>query len=248
MLENSYCCFNCGGDEVGGNCSFLYNCLASYYSNNSKFCNKISKSSDLLYCDYCFQCNSCFGCIGLRHKKYCILNKQYSKEEYENLVSKIIKHMEKTEEDGEFFPSKISPFGYNDSIAFYYFPLNKEEAIKNGFKWNNYKNPKTNIKSISANKLSDKIENINIENAIKCEECEKLFKIIPKEFQKYKKWEITLPHLCPDCRHFHRKKKINPRKLWDKKCDKCKINIKSTFSPERKEIIYCEKCYLNEFY
>jgi len=30
--------------------------------------------------------------------KYCILNKQYSKEEYEELVPKIIEHMQKTGE------------------------------------------------------------------------------------------------------------------------------------------------------
>ncbi|MEK9147582.1 MAG: zinc-ribbon domain containing protein [Patescibacteria group bacterium] len=34
-----------------------------------------------------------FGCISLRNKQYCILNKQYTKEEYEELVLKIIKHM-----------------------------------------------------------------------------------------------------------------------------------------------------------
>ena len=34
-----------------------------------------------------------FGCVGLRNKEYCILNKQYTKEEYEELVPKIIKQM-----------------------------------------------------------------------------------------------------------------------------------------------------------
>ena len=46
--------------------------------------------------EYCFQCHASshlFGCIGLRNKQYCILNKQYSKEEYETLVPKIISHM-----------------------------------------------------------------------------------------------------------------------------------------------------------
>ena len=35
----------------------------------------------------------CFGCVGFKHKQYCILNKQYTKEEYEKLVQKIIKQM-----------------------------------------------------------------------------------------------------------------------------------------------------------
>jgi hypothetical protein len=34
-----------------------------------------------------------FGCVGLKKAKYCILNKQYSKEEYEELVPRIIEQM-----------------------------------------------------------------------------------------------------------------------------------------------------------
>jgi hypothetical protein len=37
-----------------------------------------------------------FGCIGLRHEEYCILNKKYSKEEFESLRVKIIEYMGKT--------------------------------------------------------------------------------------------------------------------------------------------------------
>ncbi|MFZ1019861.1 MAG: hypothetical protein WAN61_02635, partial [Minisyncoccia bacterium] len=42
------------------------------------------------YVDLCKEVEYCFGCVGLRNKKYCILNKQYSKEEYEKLKNKII--------------------------------------------------------------------------------------------------------------------------------------------------------------
>jgi len=38
----------------------------------------------------------------------------------------------------------------------------------------------------------------------------------------------------------------NPRKLYDRKCDKCSIDIKTTYSPERPEIVYCEECYNKE--
>lgn len=50
-------------------------------------------SKEISYCDLCFNSSDLFGCIGLRNKQYCILNKQYTKEEYEDLVSKIIAHM-----------------------------------------------------------------------------------------------------------------------------------------------------------
>ena len=51
---------------------------------------------DMIYCDCCFDCASCFGCIGLRNKQYCILNKQYTKEEYEALVPQIIARIRET--------------------------------------------------------------------------------------------------------------------------------------------------------
>lgn len=39
-----------------------------------------------------------FGCANMRDKQYCILNKQYTHEEYEKLVPQII---EKMQADGE---------------------------------------------------------------------------------------------------------------------------------------------------
>jgi hypothetical protein len=77
------------------------------------------------YCTYCLSCfnsQNLFGCIGLKRKKYCILNKQYSKEDYERLMTQIIEHMSQTKEWGEFFPMNISPFAYEESLANDYFP------------------------------------------------------------------------------------------------------------------------------
>jgi len=54
------------------------------------------------------------------------LNKQYTKEEYEKLVPKIIEHMKKTSEWGEFFPASISPFGYEETAAMDYYPATKQ--------------------------------------------------------------------------------------------------------------------------
>ena len=83
----------------------------------------------MVYCISCFGSHDCFGCVGLRNKSYCILNTQYTKEEYEELVPRIIIHMMKNGEWGEFFPSSMSPFGYNETVATEYFPREKEEAL-----------------------------------------------------------------------------------------------------------------------
>ena len=57
-----------------------YNNLCCVYTNNCRYSS---------YLDSCEECEYCFGCVGMRKKKYCILNKQYTKEVYEILVEKI---------------------------------------------------------------------------------------------------------------------------------------------------------------
>jgi hypothetical protein len=246
LLNNSYDCFNVGLDAA-----FLYECVGVYRGNNLRFCDKCTVSNDLTYCDWCFQCSDCFGCGGLRHKKYCILNKQYTKEAYEEKVAEIIEHMKKAGEYGEFFPVQLSPFGYNDSLAMWDFPLKRSEALGKGFKWNDYESPALSLKSVLASELPEKIGDVGDEilsKAIACKMDGKLFKIIPQELEFYRKQNIPLPRLCPDCRHEKRKKQINPRKLMDRKCGKCGVDIKTTYSPDRPEKVYCEECFMKEVY
>lgn len=247
LLLNAYDCFNCGIDS-----SFAYECMVVYRSNNMKFCSICTGSHDLSYCLMNFFSENCFGCIGLKHKKYCILNKQYTKEEYLELLPKIIDHMKSTGEYGEFFPAKISATGYNNSMAMEYFPQTREESLTKGFTWNDYEKQKpVGIESLSANYLPPSIKDVpeNITaSVIKCEKDGQLFKIIPQELKFYKKNGIPVPHNCPDCRHYSRKEQINPRKLWTAKCDNCNTTIKTTYSPQSHQKIYCEKCYLEAIY
>jgi len=157
------------------------------------------------------------------------LNKQYSKEEYEKMVEKIVEHMQKTGEWGEFHPALHSPVAYNESIAFDYFPLTKEEALSKGFKWKD----KEKKDYLPATK-----------EILACEDCGKNYKIAEMESGFYEKIHTPIPKKCPDCRHISRLKLKNPRKLWDRECGNCKAKITTSYSPERPEIVYCEKCYL----
>ena len=36
---------------------------------------------------------------------------------------------------GEYFPSNISPFAYNETVANEYFPLNKDQVLRKGLNW-----------------------------------------------------------------------------------------------------------------
>jgi len=160
--------------------------------------------------------------------------------------------MQTTWEWWEFFPSSISPFWYNETVAQEYFPLSKQEAEEKWFNWSDYESPFPKVeKIIPADKLPENISDIpdDILNwAIECEITKKPFRIIAQELEFYRKHNLPIPKRHPDQRHLDRMKLRNPRKLFDRKCDKCEIDMKTTYSPDRPEIVYCEKCYDKEVY
>lgn len=190
-----------------------------------------------------------FGCVGLRNKKYCILNKQYTQEEYEKLAGRIIEHMRAGGEWGEYFPYKLSAFGYNESIAQEYFPLTKEEALKIGANWH-----ESEIETVYQGEnvtVPDDIRDVDddiCKKIMTCEISKKHFKIIPQELKFYRKMKLPIPTKCPDQRHLERVALHKPNKLHDRKCTKCNAAIKTIYAPDRPEKVYCESCYLKEVY
>jgi len=235
---------------------------------NSSFSTYIPNSFNITYSCSLSNCHDCFACVGLKNKSYCILNKQYTKEEYESLVPKIIKHMNdmpyldskgRVYKYGEFFPSELSPFSYNETIAQEYFPLTKEQALNQGCKWKDKEARNYNI-DIKTEDIPDDISKITDDitsKVIECfhkgtcnQQCTEAFKIIPEELQFYKRMNLPIPRLCPNCRHYERLSQRNPMKLWTRKCMKegCTITFETSYSPDRPEIIYCEKCYQKEVY
>jgi len=240
---------------------------SSVSGHNLFFDILVGSSLNVLYSIYCLQNNkNILGCISLRNKSYCILNKQYTKEEYEELVPKIIKHMnempfvdskERVYKYGEFFPSELSPFSYNETIAQEYFPLTKERALQQGYKWKEKEERNYSIDILSKD-LPDDIKDIDddiIGKVIGCEhhgecnhKCSEAFKLIPEELLFYKRMNLPLPRLCPNCRHYERLSQRNPMKLWHRKCmnEGCKNEFETSYAPDRPEIVYCESCYQKE--
>ena len=213
--------------------------------------------SNVQYCLFCQNSSNLFGCISLRNKQYCIFNKQYTKEEYEVLVPKIIEHMKSTKEYGEFFPMEMSPLAYNESFAFEHFPLTKEEVEKKGLIWRDVAEKQFKVTMVSVNvpnDIADVDENITKE-VISCghegkcaHECVGVFRITNQELQFYKKLNIPLPRICQNCRHYSRFAWRNPAKLWHRHCMKegCNNEFETSYAPDRPEIIYCEQCYNEE--
>jgi len=262
-LVNGKYAWNCWGSYIYDSYNtwntwdFAYENIANYRIYKTFFVSHSWGSKFLFYCEYCFSSENLFWCSWLRDKKYCILNKQYTKDEYEKLVPLLIEHMKTTWEWGEFFPSSISPFGYNETIANEYFPLEKKEAIKNWFKWMDKEYPvnipewmaRINAKDLPELKdLNSKLEKEILTTAIICEDSWKPYRIIKPELDFYKKHNIALPRKHQDIRQLERLKFRNPRKLFDRKCDKCDLDMKTTYESNRPESIFCQSCYEKEVY
>lgn len=187
------------------------------------------------YSDYCGSSSYLFGCIGLRNKQYCILNKQYTKEEYEELVPQIIKHMNdmpyvdqkgRTYKYGEFFPPELSPFAYNESSVQQYIPISKEKALQIGYRWKERERRDYKITK-RAEELPDDIVETNdaiTNEVVEClnkgepDGCTQAFRIVPEELTFYRRIGVPLPRLCPNCRHMARMRMRSPMKLWKRNC------------------------------
>lgn len=211
-------------------------CLASHYCNES------------YYCDMCNNSKNLFGCIALNRKEFCILNKQYSREEFAKMREKIIEHMKKEKTWGEFFPARLSPHAYNETVAQEYLPLTKEEAQSCGYNWKEA-NPKDYL-PVSV-QISDDIKDVPdsiIKEVLSCSSCKKNYRLIVQELKFYRDQKLPIPPICPECRHKRRNSIRNPRALFERACSKCDVTVRSTFSMDRKEKVYCEKCYLESVY
>lgn len=168
-----------------------------------------SECSNIYYSDLCPSWNkNLFWCVWLRWKEYCIFNKQYTQEEYETLVPKIIEHMKTTGERGEFFDPSLSPFGYNETVAQEYYPTSKKKALMKWFKRSNYEAPAPKSNNITKwSDLPDSIGEIDdsiLQTAIECEVTGKLFRIQSRELAFYRKHGIPVPRKHPDQRHLER--------------------------------------------
>jgi hypothetical protein len=243
-------CKDCADCNEIGYSELCYQVVEAFPDTyNSKFVFFTANTSDITYCDHCYNSNNLFGCVGMKRNSYCILNKQYTEGEYEDLMPKIVEHMRKTREWGEFFPINLSPFGYNETVANEAFPLDREQALKLGANWSDYEaGAQFHGEEVKVpNSIKDTDESI-LEKVLTCEVTGKLYKVIPQEFKFYKKIGLPIPKRSPEQRYMDRISFRNPRKLWDRKCAKCNKNIITSYAPERPEIVYCEDCYLKNVY
>lgn len=233
-------------------------------SVSTVFCHD---SSSVAYSHSCFDCNDLLGCVGLRKKRYCILNKQYTKIEYEKLQEQIISAMRKRGEWGEFFAVSNSPHAYNDTLAQEFRPLTKKRATKQGWRWNDDQGGKWKQETLKPKDVpittSGGARSITKE-ILACVDCGRNYRIEKREFDILRSLRMALPLRCQECRFRERLKLHNMPPLHHRQCmcdykvyendskhkhhetGRCPNKFETTYAPERKEIVYCEECYREE--
>ena len=215
-------CVYCAPDGV----RFSYNVVSIVGLERSMSLFNVWYGSDIYYSMECRHSYNIFGCAGLKNKEYCVLNKQYSRKEYEELVPRIIEHMRKTGEWGEHLAYELSPFAYNETVAQEYFPIVKEEAVLEGLLW----------------KDREEIVKVGGEDVYACAVTGRSFKVLPKEKEFYKRMKVPVPCKHPDQRHLDRLELRRGIKLFGKNCDRCGNKIQTNLSDVSFEI-YCDECY-----
>jgi hypothetical protein len=222
----------------------MYECIhvgpkgyGQFFSHLLWFC------SDSQYCVEMRNCKNCFGCVGLKKEEYCLFNKKYSKEEYEELSTKIIQHMKETGEYGEVFPISMSPTPYNHTMAQQFYPMTKKDVLAKGWKW---EDEKETIGEKAESEVPENIQNLPNDfpsKVFSCTMTKKKFRFTPQELDFYKKWGIPLPTISPVRRIENLWKKLGDRKLHDRTCSECSVSMQSCFPSESPERVLCAKCY-----
>ncbi len=253
-----------------------YESMATSFGMQNSKCSFLcdNTTSDITYCVLSKGLSNCFGCIGLKKKSYSILNKQYSQEEYEILVPKLIEHMNvmpyidrKGHEYkyGEFFPFEFSPFAYNETVAHDYFPITEVGADSFGYLWKGKeeRDYKITIPMGSFAATPSEMDEAVTKEVVGCvnqgsseTQCTTAFRITSDELLLLQRLKLPFPKKCPNCRHYERLAIRAPMCLNQGSCmcevkthnhgDVCGKNFETPWNPGKISKLYCEPCYQQE--
>lgn len=232
---------------IGGELTFMTS--LPVYSYNAIFSFSVSHCKFVEYSAYLQNCHYCFGCCGLVNKKYCIFNKQYFEKEYKILREKIISHMKKTDEWGEFFPGYFAPNPYEESFSGFRFSLTRPEDF--GFRKGGPVERKT-VKTAEIKDIPDSYRDLNseqekwlTEHIFWDEKYKRSFQVTRKDIDFAKRIKGPLPNAY----YVHR---MHDNLLWmpfdgelrDTICAKSGKKIKTNWPEKFDGRILCEEEYL----
>ena len=243
----------------GANMSLAYECITTGdNSQNTICCDECWPNvNDLQYCIYTHSSHDCFGCAGIRKAEYCILNKQYSKEEYEKLKAQIIADMDTNpyvDKKGNKWgygyglPTELSVFAYNETDAQLYFPLEKDEAERQGFAWYDKKNTEFDITK-QGSELPDTIAEVDdsiLNEIIACEKTGRAYRIVRDELDMLRRFNVPLPRKHPDVRLEERYEFVHKPKFYNRTTEDGK-EVLTTYSPDDPRPLLSEEEYNRRF-
>ncbi len=223
--------------------------LRVYDSYDIKFSSHIKNGLDIEYSDDCYNVEYCFGCVGLRFKKYCILNKQYTESEYCDMVDRIKTQMLGAGEYGEFFPLGISPIPYNDSYAEYARGQqglwSADEAVAHGV----WQEPNEDAKTkavLHAEDLPDTIQETAddlVGKVIQSNGDARPYTIIKPELALYREWNLPVPQQNYYERAARRAMDLRGWRDHTRACDFCGKKTYTSIRPGYPGKLACEVCY-----
>jgi len=117
---------DCAEIESIGRAQRSYNIASAMQLNHSIVCSHIFSETHTAFYAYSLQWGSnLLWCIGLNNKSNFILNKNYDEQSRNQLATKIFQELQSKNKLGDFFDLELSPFPYNDTVAYEYYPVQK---------------------------------------------------------------------------------------------------------------------------
>jgi hypothetical protein len=124
--KNCYDVFSAGMNAY----DFYAVAWAGYNSSNAYCCAEVTIwCHNVFYSYFLENCSFCLFCSGLIWQSYCILNKQYTKEERYTKVDEIFWQMHEDWTLWDFFPATMNPFYFNDTAAYLIDPTFTKEEV-----------------------------------------------------------------------------------------------------------------------
>jgi len=265
LLESenaSYCNFADGvkdsqdADASGGSelayesdlTDFCYNIVGSYFSTHCQ---------DSYYLNNVHRGKNCFGCTGLKDSQYCILNKKYTKEEYEKLIPKIKQHMmdmpyvDKKGNKyllGDYPPIELSYFGYNDTMANELYKLSEKEINDNYYPYQENQHRDNFEGAIIVDEIPDNIKDVSDDILNKVITSKgRQYKITSDELSFYRKYQIPIPRESFYDRYSRRLKQMTSFKLYNTESSKSGDPIITSYNPKESCRVYSIEEYKKEF-
>lgn len=254
-IRSSEDCFNLwngGSNDVVHGYSVLmppsqavFSCVTIRGCHNIFFSANCWNSHDLWYCDNCANCSDCFGCVGLKKKRHCFFNVQYSMDEYQAVLGAWRDHMIDIKEWGEFFPMRFSPFCYNESAAQDFFPRTRDQIESEGLRYRKFDDvvTRSDVASRAGEKPPSRVTDLKADMILSCPTCLLMFRIVAQEIDFYHRMHVPPPQQCPECRLNARIADRCPYSLILRQCSSCAVDVETVYTAERSPHILCETCY-----